>query len=56
MVLVKNLKFCERFVLCIIHPEKVFGDVVVRKQVFLENIQMDLKRRENWHFCIGVTP
>ena len=43
MVLVKNWKFCERFVLCKIHPEKVFGDVLVRKQAFLDNINMDLK-------------
>ena len=46
MVLVKNLKFCERFVLCKIHPEKVFGDVLVRKQAFLDNINMDFKRRQ----------
>ena len=51
MVLVKNLKFCERFVLCKIHPEKVFGDVLVRKQAFLDNINMALKRRQYWHFC-----
>ena len=38
MVLVKNLKFCERFVLCKIHPEKVFGDVLVGKQTFIDNI------------------
>ena len=31
MVLVKKLKFCERFGLCKIHPEKVFGDVLVKK-------------------------
>ena len=53
MVLVKNLKFCERFVLCKIHPEKVFGDVVVRKQAFLDNINMDVKRRQNWEICKG---
>ena len=53
MVLVKNLKFCERFVLCEMHPEKVFGDVLVRKQAFLAIINMDLKRRQNWHFCKG---
>ena len=52
MVLVKNLKFCKRFVLCKIHPEKVFGDVLVRKQAFLDNINMDLKRRQNWHFSM----
>ena len=48
MVLVKNFKFCERLVLCKIHPEKVFDD---RKQAFVDNINMDLKRRQNWHFC-----
>ena len=56
MVLAKNLKFCERFVLCKIQPEKVFGDVVVRKQAFPDNINMDLKRRQNWHFCKGDSP
>ena len=50
MVLVKNLKFCKRFVLCKIHPEKVFGDVFVRKQACLDNINMDLKRRQNFAF------
>ena len=53
MVLLKNLKFCERFALYKIQPEKVFGDVLVRKQAFLDNINMDLKRRQNWHFCNG---
>ena len=56
MVLVKNLKFRERFVLCKIHPEKVFGEVLFRKQGFLDNINMDLKRRQNWHFCKGDSP
>ena len=51
MVFVKNLKFYERFVFCNIHAEKVFGDVLVRKQAFLDNINIDLKRRQNWHFC-----
>ena len=53
MVLVKNLKFYERFVLCKIHPENVFGDVLVKQQAFLDNINMDLQRRQNWHFCKG---
>ena len=47
MVLVKNLKFCEPFVLSKIQPEKVFCAVLVRKQAFLDNINMDLRRREN---------
>ena len=56
MVLVKNFKFCERFVLCTIHPEIVFGDVLLRKEACQDNINMDLKRRQNWHFCKGVSP
>ena len=47
MVLVKHLKVCLRLVLCKIHPEKVFGDFLVRKQAFLDNINMDLKKRQN---------
>ena len=56
MVLVKNLKFCERFVLCKIHLENVFGDVLVRKQGFLDNKNMDLKRRQNCHFYKRDSP
>ena len=54
MVLVNNWKFFERFVLCKINPEKVLGDVLVRKQTFLDNINMDLKRRENKIFANGI--
>ena len=43
----QKLKIFEPFVLCIINPEKVFGDVLVRKEDFLDNINMDLKRRQN---------
>ena len=50
MVLVKSLEFCERLVLSKIQPERVFGDNLIRKQAFLDNIDMDLKRRQNWHF------
>ena len=50
MVLVKNLKFCERVVLCKIHPEKVFGEVLVRKQGFLDNINMDFKKKAKLAF------
>ena len=56
MVLVETLKFFERFVLCKIHPEKVFGDVLVSRQAFLDNINMDLKRRQNWHFSKVDSP
>ena len=51
MVLVKNLKPCYRFVLCKIHLEHVFVDIRVRKKALLDNINMDLKRKQNWQFC-----
>ena len=56
MVLIKNLKFCKSFVLSEIHREKVFGDVLLKKQAFLDNIKIDLKRRQNWHFGKGDSP
>ena len=52
----QNFYFFFRFVLCKIHPEKVFGDVVVRKQAFLHNINMYFKKGQNWHFCKGDSP
>ena len=30
---------------------KYFGDVLVNKQAFLDTINMDFKRGQNWHFC-----
>ena len=56
MVLVNNLRFCESFVSCKIHPEKVFGDVLVEKITFIDKINMDLKRRQNRHFCKVDSP
>ena len=54
MVLVKNWKFFEGFVLCKINPEKVFGDVLVRKQAFLDNINMDLTEGKIGIFATGI--
>ena len=39
-----------------IHREKVFGEVLVRKQAFLDNINMDLKREQNGLFCKADRP
>ena len=50
MVLVETLKFFERFVLCKIHPEKVFGDVLVSKQAFLDNIEHGFKKKAKLAF------
>ena len=36
------------------HQEKVSGDVLVRKQAFLDNGNVDVRKLENWHFCKGV--
>ena len=54
MVLVKNFKFCSRFVLCKIHQEKVFGDVLLRKQALLDSINMDLKKGKIGIFAKGI--
>ena len=54
MVLVKNLKFCQRFVLYKIHPQNVFGDVLVRKQECLEKINMALKEGKIGIFAKGI--
>ena len=55
MVLVKNLKFCERFVLCKIHPEKVFGYVLVRKQVFAEGVDKKEVFKDYKNNCVQKT-
>ena len=41
-------------VLCKIYPEKVFGDVLVRNQAFLENTNMDLKEGKIGNFAKGI--
>ena len=53
MVLVKKWKFSERFVICKIHPEKVFGDVLGKKQAFLDNINLYLKKGKISIFAKG---
>ena len=35
---------------CKIQPERVFGDVLVRKQAFLDNVNMDLKKKAKLAF------
>ena len=36
--------------------EKKFREVLVREQAFLDNINIDLKTRPNWHFCKTDSP
>ena len=52
MVTIKNLRFFQLFVLCNIHREKVFGDVLVGKKAFLENRNMALRKP----IKIGIFP
>ena len=51
MVWVENLK---RFLLSKIHQEKVFGHVLLRKQVFSDDRNMDLKKRKIAIFAKGI--
>ena len=50
MVLVKNLKFCQPLVLCKIHPEKVFDDVVVRKRGLCRQYNHGFKKKAKLAF------
>ena len=50
MVLVKKWKFGECFVLCKIHPEKVFGDVLVRKQPLSRQHKHGFKKKAKLAF------
>ena len=49
--LVKKLTFCYPFVLYKIYRKKVFADVLIRKQAFLDNTTTDFKKR-----AIGIFP
>ena len=44
--LVENLTFCCPFVLYKIYRKKIFADILVRKQAFLDNTTMNFKKRE----------
>ena len=52
----KKLRFCQLFVLGEKHQEKVFGNVLVSKQAFLEYRNIDLRKPQNWHFSQEISP
>ena len=56
MVLLKKFKILLTFCFMLNTPRKVFGAVLVRKQAFLDDINMDLKRTQNSHFSKGNSP
>ena len=56
MVLAKIWKFLYPFFLFKTGQEKVFGDVLDRKQAFLDYRNIDLKKPQNLHLSKGVSP
>ena len=56
MILVQNWLFFQVFFLCNIGQEKVFYDILERKNAFLAYINRKFKQSKNWHFSKGVNP
>ena len=56
MVLVKNLKFVNVSFYAKYTQKKNLVTFLVKKQAFLDNLNLDVKRRQNWHFCTGDSP
>ena len=56
MILVEKLKFLHGLVLLKIGPEMMFGDVLGRKEAFLDNKNMYLMCPKNRKFSKGVNP
>ena len=54
MVLVKDLRCCQFLFLYKILREKLFGYIFVKQQAFLDNGNMDLRKKQNSHFSKGV--
>ena len=56
MILVKNSNFRHCLFLLKIGPERMFGDVLDRKEAFLDNKNMYLICPKNQKFSKGVNP
>ena len=56
MILVKNLKFSHVLCLSKIDREKVFNDVLDKKEAFKDYKNNCLCKTENENFCKGVSP
>ena len=52
----KKFRFCQLFLLGKIHQDKVFGNLLVSKQAFLDNRNIDLGKPQNCHFSQEVSP
>ena len=56
MILVKKLKFFHLFYLSKIDREKVFANVVDKKEAFKDYKNNCLQKRQNWNFSKAVNP
>ena len=56
MILVKKLKFFHLLCLSKIHREKVFADVLDRKDAFKDYKNNCLLQTQTWKFSKGVSP
>ena len=56
MICVKSWPFFHVFILSKIGQEKVFYNILDRKNAFVDYINIKLKKSKNWHFCKGVSP
>ena len=56
MILVKKLKFFHLLYLSKIDREKVFADVLDKKEAFKDYKNNCLRKTQNWNFSKGVSP
>ena len=56
MILVKKLKFFHLLYLSKIHREKVFADVLDKKEAFKDYKNNSLRKTQNLNFSKGLSP
>ena len=56
MILVKKLKFLHLLCLSKIDGEKVFADVLDKKETFKDYTNNCVRKTQNKNFCKGVSP
>ena len=56
MILVKKLKFFHLLCLSKIDREKVFADVLDKKEAFKDYKNNFVRKTQNWNFSKGVSP
>ena len=56
MVLVQKWDFFHLFIFRKIGKKQVFGDILERKNAFIDNKNKEFKRLKNWYLLKGVNP